>query len=430
MKKVQTILALIAVNLLVVVGIEAVTRGTFAVRDTARSEREEEPDERALLPAYDGAEYDPVETWRELWAGTRIWLSYEPYTVWSRKAISGRYVNVDDAGRRVTHNNFDDSFDDNHDDNHGEVLEIWQLGGSTTWGMGVPDAETIPSRLALLFNEFGVDTRITNLGDTGMVSTQEVLTLLRGLQTQAPPDLVIVYDGANEPLGVAEAPELLNPHYLVDRIRDLFEGRNPKPRESAAAQLWKSSGVFRLVKAIRWKLGLKDAPPPPPPDFANPGGVEALAASGVGVLFENYGFSEIFGTEFGFRPYFFFQPRPGAGDKPYHPSEQKIIAGLRDDAEQNWILRFAEELRNGVKARVVAGEVPERFQDISDVFADVSEPVYLDWVHLSHRGNRRVAEVIFEALREDLCADPPANLSLHVRGQLRGACSGIEAAQR
>jgi hypothetical protein len=428
LKSVQTVLALIAVNLLFFIGVEVALRGCFAIRDATRGELPEKPDERALLPAYAGADYDPVETWRELWAGTRIWLNYEPYTVWSRKAISGQYVNVDPAGRRVTRHGYEGA--PGVGPSADEVLEIWQLGGSTTWGMGVPDAETIPSRLALLFNDFGVDTRVTNLGDTGMVSTQEVLTLLRSLQTEAPPDLVLFYDGANEPLGVAEAPELLNPHYLVDRIRDLFEERNPKPRQSAVAELWQGSGLFRLGKSLRWRLGLKDAPPPPPPDFENPGGVDSLAARGTAVLFENYGFAEIFGKEFGFRPYFFFQPRPGAGDKPYHPSEEKIIEGLRENAEQDWIMRFAVALRAGVKARLAAGRVPERFYDISDTFAAISDPVYLDWVHLSHRGNRQVAAVLFEALTADLCADPPAHLSIHTHDQLSRACGAIGVARR
>jgi len=415
---------MITVYALVIVGIDVLARGYFAIRDASRGEHQHKPDERALLPAYEGAQYDPVETWRELWVGTDVWLNYEPYTVWSRKPITGKYVNVDEAGRRVTRHNFVP------DSNADQPLEIWQLGGSTTWGMGVPDAETVPSRLALLFNEFGVDTRVTNLGDTGMVSTQEVLMLLRTLQTQNPPDLVIVYDGANEPLGVAEAPELLNPHYLVNRIRDLFERRNPKPRQTPAAELWANSGLYRLGKAIRWRLGLKDAPPSPPPDFANPGGVESLATRGAGVLFDNYQFAEIFGDEFGFRPYFFFQPRPGAGDKPYDPSEQKIIADLRDDPEQNWIMRFAVALRERVQLRVSESRVPERFRDISDVFAEFPDPVYMDWVHLSHRGNRRIAEVIFETISADLCADAPTHLSTHLRGQLRAACNQtVEASE-
>jgi len=421
LKSFQSVLALIAVNLLFLIGVEVSLRGCFAIRDANRSELEEKPDERALLPAYAGADYDPVETWRELWAGTRIWLNYEPYTVWSRKVISGRYVNVDASGRRVTHHGYEAGAA-GAGPSADEVLEIWQLGGSTTWG--------IPSRLALLFNEFGVDTRVINLGDTGMVSTQEVLTLLRGLQTEEPPDLVLFYDGANEPLGVAEAPELLNPHYLVDRIRDLFEERNPNLRQSAVGELWRGSGLFGLVKSIRWKLGLKDAPPPPPPDFENPGGVDSLAARGTAVLFENYAFAEIFGKEFGFRPYFFFQPRPGAGDKLYHSSETEIIEGLRENAEQNWIMRFAVALRAGVRARMAAGRVPERFYDISDTFSELSDPVYLDWVHLSHRGNRHVAAALFEAVTADLCADPPASLSLHTRDQLERACDAFGVAQR
>ena len=126
----------------------------FHVKDTVSPENAAGPYEpRAYLPAYEGAEFDPVAMWSEIKLGTAQWLSYQPYTVWTRKPIQGQYVNVDEQGCRVTEFNSNDP----------EALRIWMVGGSTTWGMGVPDTETVPSRLAKLFNDSGVPTRILTM---------------------------------------------------------------------------------------------------------------------------------------------------------------------------------------------------------------------------------------------------------------------------
>ena len=169
----------------------------FHVKDTVSPDNAAGPYEpRAYLPAYEGADFDPVAMWREIKLGTAQWLSYQPYTVWTRKPIQGQYVNVDEQGCRVTEFN----------SNEPDALRIWMVGGSTTWGMGVPDTETIPSRLAKLFNDSGVPTRILNLGHTGFVSTQEVVTLVRELQMREAPDIWVVYDGLNEGLGWPSDP--------------------------------------------------------------------------------------------------------------------------------------------------------------------------------------------------------------------------------
>ncbi|KAA3624676.1 MAG: hypothetical protein DWQ08_10135, partial [Proteobacteria bacterium] len=158
----KTSFALLTITLLTIAGTEFLFRIVFAFRDGAPDQfAATEIDDRALLPAYADADYDPAELWKEIWVGTNVWLAYEPYTVWSRKPVAGRYVNVRENGRRVTTGNSSDP----------DALSVWVFGGSTTWGMGVPDGDTIPSLLARRFNESDIPTNVRNYGETGFVST-------------------------------------------------------------------------------------------------------------------------------------------------------------------------------------------------------------------------------------------------------------------
>ena len=72
------------------------------------------------------------------------------------------------------------------------------LGGSSLWGFGARDDQTIPSLLARSLDEQGWRVELKNLAEIGYVSTQEVIALTRELQAGYRPDLVIFYDGVND----------------------------------------------------------------------------------------------------------------------------------------------------------------------------------------------------------------------------------------
>jgi lysophospholipase L1-like esterase len=69
--------------------------------------------------------------------------------------------------------------------------KVWMFGGSAVWGTGVDWSETVPSYLA----KYGYD--VTNYGETGYVSTQQLILLIQELKTNIP-DIVIFYDGFND----------------------------------------------------------------------------------------------------------------------------------------------------------------------------------------------------------------------------------------
>lgn len=405
-------LALLGLYLLLLPAAELSLRALFFVRDFGEEVESEVRDEpRARLPAYADAPYDPVATWREIWSATDDWLTYQPYTVWSR-ADHGLLVSVDEEGHRLTH----------HGSSRPDAPELWMLGGSTTWGMGVPDGETIPSQLAARFDEWGLDVRVRNLGKTGFVSMQEVLLLIRELQLARRPQWVVVYNGANEAIGAAEAPELVNPHYLLNRVQDLFEGKTPKG-DAPVARLIAGSAFSRLAQGLRQRMGLEGVAESPASDRRDWRVVEPDGERGADSLLANYGFVADLGFEFDFTPWFFFQPRLGVGAKPLDASEAEILTALREDPEQAWILAFTEQLRDGVRTRFANGAAPRRSHDIADLYQGTGEAVYIDWVHVTHRGNRRIAARIFDEMTRDLCGSEPPPLESRFQAQVSRSCA-------
>jgi lysophospholipase L1-like esterase len=73
---------------------------------------------------------------------------------------------------------------------------IHVFGGSTVWGTGATDANTIPS---LIQNEFLLKNyRVINYGMTSVVAQQETNILLKNISEIKKGDIVIFYDGGND----------------------------------------------------------------------------------------------------------------------------------------------------------------------------------------------------------------------------------------
>ena len=151
--RIETGLALFAVCCLALAAAEIGARLALALRSAVKPPSAP-ADGRASAAPYADAAYDAARLFRE--DGAADEQMYVPYVVWHRRPFAGELVNVDSRGERVTHFVSDAP----------GALRVWLLGGSTIWGMGAPDAETIPSRLARILNEeWRVPARVRNTTD-------------------------------------------------------------------------------------------------------------------------------------------------------------------------------------------------------------------------------------------------------------------------
>ena len=389
-ERLKTGLAIFGLSILAVVAAELLARAVLFVDDTffdPGSSAVGSVDPKARLPAFEAADYDPVQVFEDQ---TSIGGSvYVPYSVWSHRPFKGKLVNVDDHGNRVTvHNSL-----------RKDSLQVWVLGGSTTWGTGAPDAETIPSYIARFFNEWGADTQVRNLGEHAFVSTQEVIYLLREVQAGQRPDVVLFYDGVNDSASAALWPEAPGSHQSLGSIRRRFEGK--LEQEAVATRLARSTGLYRVAHFALKRVGIAD-------DLqteTSNGGVQLLqvAAQAFDIWLENYKIAAILGDGYGFIPVFVFHPALGVGEKPMDSSEADLLADVMEHPAQGPTTRVNIEFHRLLQQSLSQETAPENLHDLSDIFAEVSDPIYMDWTHLTGKGNRIVAEG-FSKSSEASCA--------------------------
>jgi len=136
-------------------------------------------DNRYQLPNYSNIE----------WAKTNfeerklLTTTYYDFFVWRRDFFQGKTININKDGIRKTFNSQDP-----------KEQEIWLFGGSTMWGNGVDDNNTIPSKVAELSSH-----KVTNFGEAGYIARQSLNMLIKAY-SESPQEnrTIIFYDGVND----------------------------------------------------------------------------------------------------------------------------------------------------------------------------------------------------------------------------------------
>jgi len=290
-------------------------------------------------------------------------LRWEPYVYWRRQAFVGKQINIDAAGHRQT---LPLARGD-------DPLEVWVFGGSTIWGTGVRDTHTIPSELARLLRQRGIDAEVTNLGESGYVSSQGLISLLRLLQAGQRPDLVVFYDGVNDVFAALQSGQAGIPQNENERRKD-FRVTNGLDNYLAGFPAI-LEGVQRL--AMRWSGSTPLTAP------------EVLATRVIYAYLVNVRAIRALGQSFGFTPVFFWQPSIFSRAQP-DPDERRII-----DAS----LAYHRDLQRAADAEIrQRGPEKAGVVSLSGLFDQQDDPVYLDFCHLSEAGNRQVAAALLDHL--------------------------------
>ncbi len=134
-------------------------------------------------------------------------------------------------------------------------MRIFAFGGSAIWGEGVRDDYTIPSWLQRFLDQTAYRTQITNFGQEGYVSTQEMIVLFEQLQKGNIPDIVIFYDGFND-AGSAMGNGVAGSSYDERNRRTEFRVFNQWASDDSllygetALALIRHSGIGQLIKRI------------------------------------------------------------------------------------------------------------------------------------------------------------------------------------
>lgn len=147
-----------------------------------------------------------------------IKAEYHPFLGWKIGAIDTPRIQVGKDGIRKTTGNPPEEVT--------QLEKIFMFGGSTTWGYIASDGETIPSMVAQKLNSNVPLYKITNFGQPGYYSNQELINLLFLLKDDSVPNLAIFYDGCND-LYVGtknENPSIVYHEYLIrEKLQNIWD---------------------------------------------------------------------------------------------------------------------------------------------------------------------------------------------------------------
>jgi len=421
LEKLKTTLALLGLTIVVLTTVDLLGRAAWGI-----DQRFFDPpvvdldsgaqDERQFSAAYDIAGYDVTQLFREFHATERI--VYEPYIIWDRRFYRGELINIDIEGFRKTTNNSEAD----------DVMSVWMFGGSTMWGEGAPDDETIPSYLSEMLNAWGVDTVVKNLGERGFVSTQELVFLYRELQAGRRPDVVVFYDGINDTAAASNWPELPGSHVSRGRIRDRFEfGEVPSEERRELVQ---SLGIYKASRILLDRLDARgtktrfqsdDEEVNTQPKFLD-ANFEFLGNQAVRIWLANHELVSALANEFGFTFTFVLQPSLWTEGKPLHPSEKRILAEEFDSRAMTHIMATRAEMSSIVEERLRNGSLPPNVYNLANVFDKAEGPLYIDYVHTAGPGNRIVGKALYDVLVGQICQEPPRNVTNEIGHQIEAAC--------
>lgn len=313
-----------------------------------------EPEDQARAVAYAFAD-DP-------WADQAIYDAGktsaipDPVVGWRGRDVQTQYVNIVD-GHRVSYAP------------ENPTLTVWFFGGSTMFGDGQRDEHTIPSEVARLAEAEGVSIRAVNFGAGSYNNFQGTMWFLDALTREAPPDVAVFYDGANEWSTALERvnygeldPERIYYQAVNEEERAARQARAPEvtldAQEQAEAAIDLAAEQYRRGAEIaRW----------------------AGAANDVEVI---------------------HVWQPGLWSTPIQPFAQPLLELLASWGVDEAMLAQLEAAMAEVREKSGIDPI-----DLSDALADVDQPTLFDLMHTNELGARVIAEDLFEYLRPALGGD-------------------------
>jgi hypothetical protein len=310
---------------------------------------------------------------KETWSRPYV---FAPFTQFKERPSNGLYVTVIKEGFRTTGRAA--PWPPKKDE-----FTIFVFGGSTTFGYGVPDPESIPAKLEVYLTQRGNVPRVNvyNLGQGAYFSSQERIFFEQLLLDGKVPDLAIFIDGLND---FRQQDGI--PHGSA-ALKQLTEATPGQKVLNLAEQL----PMARLARAIR---GGTDAEPDEPSNSAE------LIDRIIDRYFANKKMIRAVAAANNVKTLFVWQPVP-----EYKYDVQKYHRLRRSD------YRF--HLLSGVgyarmEERQPQGEDAADWLWLADMQENLHKPLYVDSVHYSGEFAGMIASTIADRIREmNLIASPP-----------------------
>lgn len=230
---------------------------------------------------------------RENW--TRPYV-YQNYVLFGERPIHGKYVNVSEAGFR-------------HVKNQGPWppaatnLNVFVFGGSTTFGYGLPDEQTLPSYVQeALSARSQMRVCIYNFGVGWYYSTQERILFERLLSDGFVPHVALFIDGFNDCFNVNDALPFSH------RFGELFDDVSDPGIGRLIRSVVSRTPTGRAIRGLERRLA--------PPSMSD---IRHQVDQALQKYQKNKELIEVLCRQFKITPVFVWQPVPGYKyDLKYH----------------------------------------------------------------------------------------------------------------
>jgi hypothetical protein len=367
--------ALIIFNLLVVfvvVNILVASGSMFKAAIRSVNPVSEKYPTAQLALVYPGkAPWEIAELLNETWSRPYV---YEPYTQFKERPYRGRYVNVDEHGFR--HSTAQAPWPPDP-----RRFNIFVFGGSTTFGYGVADTDTVASFLQdEIQTHFGLPAAVYNFGRGFYYSTQERILFQTLLTRGHRPQLAVFIDGLNEFYHRSDEP------MLTRRLREYIASGPAADLRTAAGNLPAVHKLRRFFDRIACRLRDCDGGPLASREAEGPRIAEFLTR-----YQNNKRLIEAAATVFGIWPAFVWQPVPTYKyDQASHLFAKSGFG--RHALSGSGYRAFALQLRDKAP--------DENFIWCADIQQARHEPLYVDLVHYTSTLAKSLAACITSRLRQ------------------------------
>lgn len=308
--------------------------------------------------------------------------TFVPFLHWKGKQRSSDLINVDSEGYRLTIGN----------STNPKAVKIFFFGGSTTWGIGAEDKDTIPSLLTQELNKAGV-YNVTNYGQGGYFSTQEAIAFIFEILKEKKPDIAIFLDGFNENWVGGYSPGDFFKYSGYDPKKDL---KIDFSNNAAVLNLiWRNSYLYKtfqyygLIPSTEEIYDVKNQSRLDPKTNGKKVTESYIRCAN---LIHNVG------NSYGIKTMFFWQPTILSGSKKELSLRER---GTMNDSSQTFrkIVYESYKYMDSVK-------LPSHIINISHCLDNVTLPLYIDHCHTGLTGNKLIADKI---MTEVLRATPSAS---------------------
>lgn len=315
-------------------------------------------DERlsVVYPGWAAAERDAML--RETWSRPMVCA---PFVHFRERPYQGEYVNVHEAG-------FRQGLVPQPWPPLDETLVIFIFGGSTTFGYGLPDWETIPALMQGLLNaQLGEGrVQIYNFGQGFYFSSQELRLYEALLQDGIRPDIALFIDGVNDMTMGGEPYDW--------RALDCDE-----PQTTAVFE-WP---IVRFARGLRLNQTIDNTTDSPTQRAER---LQTRAERSIQIYMANRQIIRAISQSYDVRAGFIWQPHPNfLYDSQYH------LFARRD--EENVGYRLFHNMR-------ADWSVWEDFLYLAEIQLGRAEPLYVDNIHYTRAFSEIIAQEVVSFLFE------------------------------